>query len=137
MNHIKTLIVKHSKLARFIATGGSAAVVEYIAFIILHRLGLHILVANSLSFACGLIVSFCLNRFWVFRSRDNVSTQFGMYAVLAVINLCISDALIWVAVNKLSMRALIAKLITMVLVAIWNYVIYTRIIFRHRPDASL
>ena len=132
MGHMVHAAGKHIRLARFVITGGVAAAVEYGVFMMLHALGLHILLANTLSFLCGLGVSFSLNRLWVFRSKAAASTQFGMYFTLAIVNLLISDALIWLGVNKLSIYPLYAKLITMVLIAAWNYGIYRKIIFVHQ-----
>lgn len=59
------------RFLRFLISGGSAAAVEYASFFILQTtLGLEWLLASqSLSFVCGFVISFLLNRHWVFRSE--------------------------------------------------------------------
>lgn len=118
-----------SKVIKFIISGGSAAATEYLLFIVLHSLAVHILVANSLSFASGLFISFSLNKLWVFKVAGNSKLQFGSYAILAIVNLCISNALLWLAVKELGVQPLIAKLACMALIATWNYLIFSRFIF--------
>ncbi len=127
--------ILQQKLARFIISGGSAACTEYLVFYLLHSLGgVHIILANSISFCCGLIVSFSLNKLWVFKVAGNSKVQFGSYLALALVNLCISNALIWVAVEVLTIPALIAKLTIMITIAVWNYLIFSRFIFARREQ---
>jgi len=101
---------------------------------LLHLLGMHILLANSLSFSCGLVISFTLNKLWVFKAEGNGKGQFGMYLLLALVNLCISNAILWLTVKQLGVPALIAKIGTMLVIAGWNYLIFSRLIFARRQS---
>ena len=125
-----------NKIVRFIISGGSAAATEYLVFMVLHGLGVFILLANSLSFATGLFISFSLNKLWVFKAAGNGKMQFGSYAILALVNLCISNALLWLAVQELDIQPLIAKLASMALIATWNYLIFSRLIFAKNSNLS-
>jgi putative flippase GtrA len=123
------------RLIKFIISGGSAAVTEYGAFLILHSVfGVYLLLANSLSFCAGLVVSFSLNRKWVFSSRGKMHVELVQYVSLAVINLFLSNLLIYVGVKKLDLMAAVVKIATMVLIAAWNYLIFSKLIFRQRHE---
>ena len=77
------------RLTRFLISGGSAAGVEYLVFILLQMtLGKSwVLASQTVSFACGFIVSFLLNRSWVFRSSGDMKPELLKYILVAGINL--------------------------------------------------
>lgn len=115
---------------RFLLSGGSAAVVEIMVFtaIVYVVNDWSILFAQSVSFTCGLVVSYILNRKWVFRSTGSHRSEFTRYVLLATLNLVLSNYLIMLIIS-VGAHKIIAKLITMVLVAGWNYIIFRRFIF--------
>jgi putative flippase GtrA len=113
-------------------SGGSAAAVEYLVFLMINSTGMvHVLVANALSFLCGLTISFSLNKYWVFKSEKPASAEFTKYFALAAINLGVSTLLIGLLVNVANIMPLIAKPMTIILIALWNYVIFSKYIFKN------
>ena len=119
------------KVIKFLISGGTAASVEYILFIVLTMLlqNKAIFLSNSVSFLGGLVVSFLLNKYWVFKSSKKVSSEFGHYFILAMVNLLISNFLIATLIS-LHIVPYIAKLITMAMIAAWNYFIFQGLIFK-------
>jgi len=116
------------KGVRFLLVGGSAAATEYISFIcIAYLLGITVLVANVVSFLIGFIVSFTLNRSWVFKSDGDRQKQILSYAALAMVNLVASTAIVSVLAHM--MPAFIVKVFAMGCIAIWNYFIFSKYIF--------
>lgn len=122
-----------SGLVRFILSGGSAALVEYVAFVSLSGyLLLNLILSQSISFMAGFLISFTLNRVWVFDARgSSIKGQLVKYSVLAFINLILSNILIHLLVNTLGLNSLFAKFIVMGCVAFWNYIIFSKIIFKN------
>lgn len=118
------------RLLKFILAGGTAAAVEYGVFLLLHYQNVRLLIANSASFSAGLFVSFTINRLWVFQSKSYIRKQFTAYCVLAIINLAVSNAFIAMLVDMLDVLPSIAKFLTMVIIAAWNYVLFSRLIFK-------
>lgn len=121
--------ILEKKIIRFIVSGGTAALTEYTTFLLLENSGVLLILANSISFLCGLLVSFLLNRRWVFTSSGNISSQFASYFALAVINLLLSNTLIHI-LTQAGVYVLVAKLICMVAIATWNYFIFSKFIFK-------
>lgn len=121
---------KYTKVFKFLMSGGLAAGTEYLTFFVLHELGVVLLLANAMSFMGGLVVSFLLNKHWVFSHKGAASRQFGMYVTLAVINLLISSGIIYVLVHTAQLSPLVAKLGVMALIASWNYIIFRNVIFK-------
>ncbi len=122
----------YKRFTRYVISGGSAAVAEYGTFLVFERLGLTLLLANSFSFSIGLLISFALNRNWVFEAKHKkVTHQFLPYLGLAIVNLFISDLLIHIFSVNLGITSFIAKLMAMACVAAWNYLFFFKFIFRN------
>lgn len=118
------------RLIKFLVTGTTSAIVEYGVFLTLVHIELSLLLANSISFSCGLFVSYSLNRVWVFRSNGQKKKEFVKYGFLALINLALSNGLIYVEVHFGHVYPALAKLVAMIAVAAWNYYIFPRLIFK-------
>jgi putative flippase GtrA len=127
---------KYHSVLRFLISGSVAAGTEYAVFLILHGSGLKLVLANVISFCCGLVVSFLLNKHWVFSHKSNGSRQFAAYTTVALINLLISSAILVVLVNKIHIPAFIAKFCVMLLIASWNYVIFKKLIFKNADQLT-
>ena len=124
---------KYHNVFKFIMSGGLAALIEYSVFLGLHHLGFFLVVANALSFCCGLGVSFTLNKHWVFSHKKNGRKQFVMYTTLACINLVLGSGLILLFVKVWGLPPLVGKVCVMITIALWNYSIFQRIIFKKDP----
>jgi putative flippase GtrA len=126
---------------KFLVAGGTAAIVEYGVFLLLqatqdgHRPH-NLVLSQSISFGCGFAVSFLLNRMWVFRSAGAVSGELARYATLAIINLAASNIALGVLVNVLHLPAPLAKFLVMGMVAAWNYVIFSKLVFAPKTSSS-
>ncbi len=121
-----------SHLFRYLIVGGTAFLTEYGSFYALYQAGhVQLYLANSISFCCGLIVSFIFNRAWTFNKRvfaHKTHHQALMYAVLGLINLGMINALVGV-LKHLGVDPRIGKLIGQLTIVTWNFVIYRKIIF--------
>ncbi|MBH1627778.1 MULTISPECIES: GtrA family protein [Stenotrophomonas] len=119
------------RFLRFLISGGSAAAVEYTAFFLLQAtLGPSWLLTNqSLSFACGFVVSFLLNRHWVFHSEGKAGQELLKYGIVAGINLAAGNLAMLLMVGSAGMYPLIAKFLVMGMIAAWNYLVFSRLVF--------
>ena len=128
----------HKRIIIYLFVGGSAFIVEYISFIILLPLismSYNIVVAQFISFCIGLIISFNGNRLYTFNSPDmtyarNVPSQISAYLTLAAINLCLSTLGIYILTHLFSVPPLLAKVIIMLMIVSWNFLIFNKLIFK-------
>ncbi len=125
------------RFVRFLLSGGSAAAAEYLVFIALQSaLGSAWLVlSQSTSFACGFVVSFLMNRHWVFRSQGNWRSELARYGALAAINLVLGNLAMLLLVDHLHLHVLLAKFVVMGMIAAWNYLIFSRLVFKPTTGA--
>jgi putative flippase GtrA len=120
-------------VVRFMISGGIAAFVEYIIFIIC-IIFLGLILSNVISFTAGLAISFMLNRRWVFDVNNNTIRRLLYYLVLSFINVAVGTGFIWILVNSVGVWQYVAKILVMAMIAMWNFVIYKRVIFKGNPS---
>lgn len=120
------------KVSKYIVSGGAAAVAEYASFVLLNMV-FSVLTANPFSFLIGLVVSFLLNRRWVFGSAAGIRGQFLKYVMVAAVNLVVSTVVMWLLVETLGVHPLLSKVLVMAMIASWNFVIFSRLIFNNSP----
>ena len=119
---------------RFVVTGLLAVVADYGTFVIGYSaLGADIAVATVASFIAGLVVSFGLNKLWVFESRgDSIARslrQLSLYGALLVVNIVVTYYVIAGLQHYAAVDPRVGKLICIALITAWNYPLYGRIIF--------
>lgn len=133
------------KFIRYLFVGGSAVVVDFAIFeILLLIIGADNAVniagyavepekiANTAAVIGGFIYSFILNRSWAFRSNGSVVKQLALMAALLAINTVISNEAISFMGRRLSIPFAAAKPVMQVVVAVWNYFIYDKIIYKNK-----
>lgn len=117
--------------AKFLVAGGAAAVGEYCLFLLIVP-HIPLLVSQLVSFCFGMTISFSLNKYWVFKSAGGYGQEILRYVVLALINAVIGLFAMQFLVEYIHLAGWVAKLIVMTAIAIWNYFIMQRIIFKRR-----
>jgi len=118
--------------------GVSAFAVEYFSFMFLFNTiaaPYTLLIAQSVSFGFGLLVSYTGNRLFTFNDShktyiNNVKKQIVFYLILAVVNLFLSNMIIYLLVRFLLVAPSISKITVMLMVVLWNYFIFNRLIFK-------
>jgi len=117
---------------------------EYFSFVFLVNaitIPYSLIIAQSISFGFGLIVSFTGSRLFTFKDSDktyvhSIHKQIGAYAILTIINFCLSNLIIYIIINCFSAAPFIAKLIVMVMVVLWNFFIFNKLIFKSKTMIS-
>ncbi|MDK1374234.1 MULTISPECIES: GtrA family protein [unclassified Sinorhizobium] len=123
-------------LIRFGIVGVINVAVDLGGFILLATgFGLSGPLANMVSFSAAIVTSYMLNNFWTFRSpghRRGHSRRFVLFITINVIGLTISTGLVLVFMQFA--EKVPAKLASIPIVFLWNYLASKYIVFR--PDAK-
>lgn len=127
---------KHARKIRFVLVGGTNTVIDFGILFALTGLGIDQIVANYLSTSTALVFSFFANRSYTFKSTSgNTRRQFAIFLIVTLAGLWIIQPLIiWgytSLTDKSALSLLIAKLIATIVTLIWNYLLYSRLVFRH------
>jgi len=120
-------MIINNKILRYIICGGISAGIEFLVFAALFQLT-EIYIAAVLSFLCGLVTSYLLNKYIVFKKQGVDGVEVTQFLVLGLINSQLSS-LITVGLTFI-VPAVVAKLMSIVLIAIWNFIVMNTIIFK-------
>ena len=134
------ILYKYSQIIRYLAVGATAFAVESGSFIILISLTktdseAKLILFQTISFSAGLIISFLGSRYITFKAKKNnyksaLNKQALAFVGLGMFNLITTNVLIISLVYSLSLDEFVAKVIVMLAVVCWNFVIMKKIIFR-------
>ncbi len=118
------------QIFKFVIVGGIATVIDWIIYYLLYNF-LHIppLVANILSFSVSVIYNYTASVKWVFdvNQNKNKKRMFIEFMIFSVIGLLLTELLLWLFIDLMSMNAMIAKIIATAIVMVFNFI--TRKIF--------
>jgi len=123
-------LVSHSS-SRYFAVGVSAFATDYLVLLFTYYvINLPLKVATSLGFFTGFIISFSVNRQWVFagKQRKHISRQIAEYVALLIYNYFFT---VWGVsfLNNHGIKPFIGKLLIMGLIMCWNYALFRWVIF--------
>lgn len=131
----------NSQKFRFAVVGGTNTALDFGLLIILRYLGLPVIAANIASTTTSFVFSFIANRKYTFRSDSgnikrevalfSVVTLFGLWVIQTVV-IKIMLAILEPTTIAETTQLLVAKIIATVFSLIWNYVLYSRIVFRKK-----
>ena len=126
-------LLSHDKV-RFLLAGGSTTAFSYGLYALL-LLSLHPKPAYALSYALGIVWSYSVNTVWVFRRKW---TWRGLlsFPLVYVVQAGLSYLLFVLLLDRWSLPALAAPLVTIVLMLPLTYVLGRFVIHRTSPSAS-
>lgn len=120
----------HRKVAtvlRFASVGAVTTCLDFALFSIAIGIGTAPVAANIGSYSCGIVVSYLLNRSFTFRVAGS-SAQAARFVAITLAGLALSTLL--VAMLAHFMLPLFAKIVSVPLVFLWNYLMAQHWVFR-------
>ena len=141
---IKTLITSRTdniliQLFRYTLVGGTAFIVDIgLLYLLTEYLYIHYIISASLSFIAGLLVNYIISTHWVFDKESSIVTnkslEFLFFSLIGIIGLGLNDALIWAFTEFLGLYYILSKIITAVLVYLWNFLARKYFIFNKKSS---
>ncbi len=109
---------------RYIFVGGISAIVNIgMLYILTDKIHSHYILSNILSFLIGLLTNYILSKKFVFQKATDINKaqEFIIYAIIGVIGLVIDTLLVWIFTDTLSLYYMLSKIISTIIVFIWNF----------------
>lgn len=143
------LIKKHAEKIRFGIVGGANTALDFLLLFILVGVGLDKIPANYISTSVALMFSFFVNRSFTFKHKAGNAKkqliQLALFIGITLIGLWVIQPLIIFGIGSIlastgwseSLILLIAKLVATVASLIWNYIFYSRLVFKKFKDTEL
>jgi len=130
---------KHGDKLRFAIVGGANTALDFILLFLFVNLGVDKILANYFSTGASLIFSFFANKSFTFKNKTgNAKNQFAAFLLVTITGLWVlQPIIIWGVTTVLesqitndSILLFIAKLIATVGSLTWNYLLYSRLVFK-------
>ena len=122
-------------LVRYILVGGGSYVIEMGLILFLTYIA-HVnpVLSVGIAFWVGLVISFVLQKIVAFgdtsKSKRQLTTQTIQYAVLVGVNYLFTLLFVWATTALIGI--FFARTIALAITTAWNYVIYSKVIFKKR-----
>lgn len=119
---------------RYAFVGGIATAADWgILFILTEYAGIYFLISASVAFLAGLATNFALSKQLVFKASEakvRPLMEFISYAIIGIIGLGITELLLALLTNQLSIHYMLSKIIATMIVLFWNYFVRKFILYR-------
>ncbi len=129
MKSLAKMYVRFRELVLYGLIGGLCATIDFGIYTLLGQI-MPYLWANIISVHCGIFCSFLLNRYFNFKVKDKPAQRFIIFYLIGLSGLGLSELLIFLLSEKAGWGYLIAKLFTVIVVALYQFVLNKFITFR-------
>lgn len=120
---------------RYLFVGGIATVVDWgVLMGLTELLQLHHLVSAIFAFLAGLGTNFLLSKLLVFRASEaktNSLLEFLGYALIGVIGLGMTELIMFLFTDGLSLHYMLSKAIATAVVLVWNYLARKLLLYKN------
>ena len=108
---------------KFCIVGGLNTAIDFFVFSFLSYLGLYYIIAQCISYGCGVLNSYLLNRAWTFQQQGKRSRYgFLKFTVLNVFTLIVTSFLLTVFHYKFSISLPYSKVLVTIVSVGLNYI---------------
>jgi putative flippase GtrA len=114
---------------RYVFLGGIGAAIDLISFYFLIKVFISPLVANVVSTMLGVLTSYLLNSRFTFKSRYHVN-QILSFIGVGALGIILSTLIVWAGVNLISATNLFSKVISMPIVALFQFSLNNHFTFK-------
>lgn len=130
---------KHAEKLKYAIVGGFNTLVDFVLLFSFVALGLDKIFANYLSTGIAMVFSFFANKSFTFKNSDpRVKRQFILFIVVTVIGMWVIQPIVILVSTHLltpyltneSINLFVAKIIATFASLIWNYLLYSRLVFK-------
>ncbi len=113
------------KFVKFGIVGFSGVIVDFgFTYICKEWLKIQKYVSNAIGFIIAASSNYYLNRVWTFHSNNpDVAVEYGRFLFIAAIGLMISTLVLYMLVSRAKFNFYFAKLLAIVVVTLWNFVV--------------
>ncbi|MBQ9597923.1 MAG: GtrA family protein [Bacteroidales bacterium] len=126
---VRSLWSRFRELILYGLIGGFCAALDFGVYTVL-GLWIPYLWANVISVHCGIFTSFFLNRSLNFKVKDKAAQRFTIFYLVGLSGLALSEGLIWLLASQFAWNPILAKLLTVFVVALYQFLLNKFITFK-------
>jgi len=112
------------KFIKYCVVGFSGMLVDFgITWLLKEKLRFNKYVANTIGFISAATSNYVLNRIWTFESQSNkIMTEYTSFFIIALVGLGLNNLILMLLNDKLKMNFYLSKLIAILIVTLWNFI---------------
>jgi putative flippase GtrA len=119
---IKAYKVHILQFVKFNLVGIMNTAVDFAVFTLLTFLGMQYLIAQVISYSCGIVNSYLWNKFWTFQQKKGFSSaEVLKFIIVNIVSLGVSLFFLYIFRDKVGLHVLVSKLIATLLAVIVNF----------------
>ena len=133
------LVKSNAQAGRFAVVGAASTLIDFAILFGLKALGLPAITSNIVSTGVAFVFSFAANKTYTFKTTgNNVVKEMILFVVFTLIGLWVFQSVIIYLTNPYlettlqnkELALFISKLLATVVSTIWNYLTYSRLVFK-------
>jgi putative flippase GtrA len=119
------------KFLKFCFVGLSGMVIDFgITWLLKEKIRINKYIANSTGFILAATSNYIWNRFWTFQSENNhIASEYFSFIMISMVGLVINNLLIYFFTDKVKLNFYLSKLIAIIVVTLWNFILNFLITF--------
>ena len=123
---------RHRQIIKYLIAGGTSTSSDILIYsLLVYFAGLWYVASSIISFTIAFWISFGLQKFWTFRDKntEKIMKQTYLYFFVAITNLGISTALIYLFVDYIHIHKFLSKIFANATIATESFFVYRHFIF--------
>ena len=112
------------QIIKFIIVGGIATIIDWLIYYILYNYAnVKPLISNIISYSIATIYNYLATIKFVFKvDKNSGKRNFIIFIIFSLLGLGLSELLLHLLINKLSINKMIAKILSTIIVMIFNFI---------------
>ena len=124
MELVSAFLIKFRYLILYGIIGSFSSGLDFLIYTLLVQAGgIQYMFANCISVLGGITTSFILNRNYNFKVKDHAKRRFSIFLTVGLCGLVMSNIILYLCIDVWSMNKLISKLLSIVLVVLFQFLI--------------
>lgn len=110
----------------------------FILYELTAKLGLPYTVSAVFGYSFGMLLNYLNSILWVFSDRrfESRTIEFSAFTAIGIMGLGLTEAILYLSIDKLNMHIIMAKLLAVIIVFIWNFSMRKTLIFTKRETET-
>lgn len=130
-NYVKILYFKFRNLILYGIIGCCSSGLDFLLYtLFVSVFGWQYIVSNCISVLAGITTSFTLNRNFNFKVKDKTRQRFTIFLTVGLCGMVLSNLILYICVSKMSFNKIISKLLSIVLVVFFQFLLNKYITFK-------
>jgi dolichol-phosphate mannosyltransferase len=125
-------VLRWQQFFKFCVVGTTGAIIDIGGlYILVEFLGVHYLIAATISFTVAVINNYFLNKHWTFKNKSKEhAKQFVGFLLVSIVGLLINLAVMYALTEWLFVWYLLSKAIAAIIVLFWNFFMNKYVTFK-------